>query len=52
MNLSRVTEGFFEEGFEIVGTTCLLIAFTEYFLHRQPADAAPSKTKKRAAVSR
>ena len=38
LNMSRVTEGFIEEGCEVIGTTCLLIAFTEFFRHRQSAD--------------
>jgi hypothetical protein len=47
LNLSRLTEGFVEEGCEIVGTTCLLFAFTEFFQQRQPAAESlpPPKTK-------
>jgi len=50
--MSRVTEGFFEEGCEIVGTTCLLIAFTEYFQREQSAsDTLPSSSKKKMRSS-
>lgn len=51
--MTRVTEGFFEEGCEIVGTTCLLIAFTEVFQQEQSADdSLPSKLKKKMRISR
>jgi len=36
--LSRGVQGVIEEGLEIVGTTCLLIAFTE-FLRTQLSEA-------------
>jgi hypothetical protein len=50
--MTRVTEGFIEEGCEIVGTTCLLIAFTEYFQREQSAaDSLPSSSKKKMRAS-
>jgi hypothetical protein len=51
--MSRLTEGFIEEGCEVIGTTCLLIAFTE-FLHRQQSanDSESSKSKKKFRVAR
>jgi hypothetical protein len=40
--MARVTEGFIEEGCEVVGTTCLLVAFTEFFQQQQsPAESLP-----------
>ena len=35
VQMSRDLEGFFEESCEIVGTTCLLFAFTSFFRKRQ-----------------
>lgn len=53
LNMARVTEGFIEEGCEVVGTTCLLIAFTEFFQQQQAAnDSVPSKSKKKVRVAR
>lgn len=51
--MARLTEGFMEEGCEVVGTTCLLIAFTE-FLHRQQSanESAPSESKKKFRAAR
>ena len=53
LTMSRVTEGFIEEGCEIVGTTCLLIAFSEFLWQRQSAsEAAPGHKPKGGVGSR
>lgn len=47
LSMSRVTEGFIEESCEIIGTTCILIAFTEFLWQRQSAsEGAPGHKPK------
>lgn len=50
LNVSRVTEGFIEESCEIIGTTCFLVAFTEFLWQSQSASEAAPRRKPKGGV--